>query len=79
VGKNLARQSVECLADGYAFEDLKEKDGLEFAVVCRKIPLVGKFFYNTFKNLGFLPRLLVSLAGVLSIFALFFFFFRRKK
>lgn len=79
VGKNLARESVECLADGYAFEDLTEKDGLEFAVVCRKIPLVGKFFYNTFKNLGFLPRLLVSLAGILSILALFFFFFRRKK
>ncbi|HPK07579.1 MAG TPA: hypothetical protein PK773_07210, partial [Aminivibrio sp.] len=50
VGKNLARESVECLADGYAFEDLKEKDGLEFAVVCRKIPLVGKFFTTPSKT-----------------------------
>lgn len=79
VGKNLARQSVECLADGYAFEDLKEKDRLEFAVLCRKIPLLGKFFYDTFKNLGFLPRFLVILAGILAVFAMFFFFFRRRR
>lgn len=79
VGKNLARQSIECLADGYPFEDLKEKDRLEFAVLCRKIPLLGKFFYDTFKNLGFLPRFLVILAGILAVFSMFFFFFRRRK
>lgn len=79
MGKNLARQSVACLSDGYAFEDLKEKDRLEFAVLCRKIPFMGKFFYDTFKNLGFLPRFLVIMTGTLAIIATFFFFFRRRK
>lgn len=79
VGKNLARQSVACLADGYPLEDLKEKDRLEFAMMCRKIPFAGKFFYDTFKNLGFLPRFLVILTGTLAAFTILFLFFRRRK
>lgn len=79
LGKNLARRSIACLVDGYDYEELKDKERLEFAVMCRKIPVIGKFFYDNFKNLGFLPRLLVVAAGLFSVVALIFFFFRRKK
>lgn len=79
LGKNLARRSIACLVDGYDFEELKDKEKLEFAVMCRKIPVMGKFFYDNFKNLGFLPRLLVVAAGFFSVIALIFFFFRRRR
>ena len=72
LGKNLARRSIACLVDGYDYEELKDKERLEFAVMCRKIPVIGKFFYDNFKNLGFLPRLLVVAAGLFSVVALIF-------
>lgn len=78
MGKNLARRSIACLVDGYDYEELKDKEMLEFAVMCRKIPIMGKFFYDNFKNLGFLPRLIVVAAGFFSVIALIFFFFRRR-
>ena len=79
LGKNMARRSIACLVDGYDYEELKDKERLEFAVMCRKIPIMGKFFYDNFKNLGFLPRLLVVAAGLFSMIALIFFFFRRRR
>ena len=78
VGKNFARKSIECLADGYPFEDLKDMEHLEFAIFCRRIPFVGRFLYDNLKNLGMIPRFLVIFGAVLMSLSMIILFLRRK-
>ncbi len=78
LGKNRARQAIACLSDGYDFEDLKDRDRLEFAITCRKIPVIGKFIYNNFKQLGQIPRILVIAASVATVLGMIFAFFRKR-
>ena len=78
LGKNRARQAVACLSDGYDFEDLKDRERLEFAITCRKIPVIDKIIYNNFKQLGQIPRILVVAASVAAVLGMLFALFRRK-
>ncbi len=78
LGKNRARQAVACLSDGYDFEDLKDRERLEFAITCRKIPVIDRIIYNNFKQLGQIPRILVVAASVVMVLGMIFALFRRK-
>jgi len=71
IAKTLALQSIECLSDGYPFEDMKDPELVRFAVASRKFP-AGRFFYDTLKGVGSLVRYLL-LGVLLSAFGGFFF------
>ncbi len=79
LGRKLANDAVESLSDGYPFGDLRDRAHLEFAVACRKIPFAGRLVYDTFRNLGAIPRILVVAAGAAAVLGMILAIFGRRR
>ncbi|NLM72266.1 MAG: hypothetical protein GX181_09970, partial [Synergistaceae bacterium] len=68
-GKELARWSIDCVVEGYPFEDLKDPELVRFAWKIKRYP-AGRFIYDTLKGAGAIVRylllvlLLLAFAGI---------------
>lgn len=76
IGRMLARQSIDRMAEGYPFEDMKNPELVRFAVASGKFP-AGRFFYDTLKGVGSLVRYLLLGAVLLTFGGIFFGLFKR--
>ncbi len=70
-GKTLARWSVDCLVDGYPFEDLKDPELVRFAWKIKRYP-AGRFVYDTLKGAGSIVRYLLLALLVVAFAGVFF-------
>ncbi|SMG34927.1 hypothetical protein [Dethiosulfovibrio salsuginis] len=61
IGRSEALNGVALLAKGYPLKDLKEKDGLHFALWCERIPFIGRYVFLMLKGLGWIPRFIILL------------------
>ena len=56
VGRSDALEAANLFIKGYPLEDLESKDTFYFAKTCSRVPVVGKFFFQTFGGLSVVVR-----------------------
>jgi len=75
-GQTLAERAIDCLAEGYPFDDLKDPELVQFAWTIKKYP-GGRFIYDALKSVGSIVRYLLLALLLLAFAGVFFGVFKK--
>ncbi|OPZ40732.1 MAG: hypothetical protein BWY99_00499 [Synergistetes bacterium ADurb.BinA166] len=75
-GQTLAERAIDCLAEGYPFDDLKDPELVRFAWTIKKYP-GGRFIYDALKSVGSIVRYLLLALLLLAFAGVFFGVFKK--
>ena len=75
-GQALAGRAIDCLAEGYPFDDLKDPELVQFAWTIKKYP-GGRFIYDALKSVGSIVRYLLLALLLLAFAGVFFGVFKK--